>query len=176
MLYRHRAFARALALVLISSVAFAARSAHAFFDPPWITPAAPRAGEVVSVNIRGGICDGIIEWPGYPQLTQQGNVIHIVEYGVHVDFVDWCIYGTGTVTVPIGAFQSGSYTLTVDFAYDDALYGPTIITLGVLPFTVTGVTPAKPVPTTNLTSLLALLLLVVSLAVWAMRNRRQDGG
>ncbi len=176
MLHRHKAFARALAFVLISSVAFAARSAYAFFDPPWITPATPRAGETVSVNIHGGICDAILEQPDYPQITQEGGSIRILEYGDHVDFEDWCIYGVGTVTVPIGAFLPGDYALTVDFLYNDFLYGPTTITLGVIPFTVTGVTPAKAVPTTNLTSLLTLLLLVAGLAAGALRNRRQDSG
>jgi hypothetical protein len=68
---------------IVASVAFvlglAAPNAYAFFDPPWITPAAPRAGETVSVNIRGGICDTFFEWPGYPQLTQQGNAIHLLD-------------------------------------------------------------------------------------------------
>ena len=85
--------------------AFSVQTAQAFFDPPWIAPAAPRAGEIVSVNISGGICDTIFEWPGYPQVTRQGNAVRIVEYGAHVDFVDWCIYGVGTLTEPIGNFR-----------------------------------------------------------------------
>ena len=72
--------------------ALVAQTAHAFFDPPWITPAAPEAGEIVSVNIAWGICDAIFERPGYPQITQEGNAIRIVEYGDHVTFADFCIY------------------------------------------------------------------------------------
>jgi hypothetical protein len=38
----------------------AASNAYAFFHPPWVTPAAPRLGETVSVTIRGGICDSYL--------------------------------------------------------------------------------------------------------------------
>ena len=153
--------------------AFSVQTAQAFFDPPWITPAAPRTGETVSVNIRGGICDGVVFRPGYPQITQQGNSVRLLEYGVHVDLEDFCIYGVGTVTEAVGAFSPGNYTLRVDFLYDDFLYGPTIINLGVIPFTVTGVTPAAPVPAHSPAALLALALLVTGLALRALRVRRQ---
>jgi len=153
-----------------------AQSAPAFFDPPWITPEAPRAGEIVSVNIHGGICDAILEWPGYPQITQEGNAIRILEYGYHVDFEDFCIYGVGTLTEPIGAFPPGDYTLTVDFLYNDFAFGYTIITLGVVPFTVTGAVSATPVPASDSSGLVALLLLMASLAVWKLRTRRQRSG
>ena len=48
-----------IVLVLVLACMLFAPGAQAFFDPPWITPAAPRAGEVVSVNIRDGLCDAI---------------------------------------------------------------------------------------------------------------------
>jgi len=71
------------AFVLIVLFLACAQTAHAFIDPPWITPADPRAGEIVSVNIRMGICDAIAEEPGYPQITQEGNAIRIIEFGTH---------------------------------------------------------------------------------------------
>ena len=161
-------------IVLILALVLAAPSAHAFFDPPWITPVAPRVGEPVSVNIRGGVCDSIFFRPGYPQITRVGNDIHILEYGHHWDTVDLCVYGIGTLTEPVGTFAHGDYTLTVDFIYDDALYGPTIITLGVVPFSVTGVTAAAPVPTYSPSGLLTLSLLVLGLAFCALRTRRRN--
>jgi hypothetical protein len=161
-------------VTLVLSLVFAVQTAQAFFDPPWITPAAPRAGALVSVNIHGGICDAIFEWPGYPQLTQQGNAVRIVEYGAHVDFVDWCIYGVGTLTEPIGNFPPGDYTLTVDLLYDDLLYGPTIMTIGVIPFTVTGATPLESVPTLNVPGGLVTSAFVLALAIWALRARRRS--
>jgi hypothetical protein len=81
-----------------------------FIDPPWITPEAPQAGETVSVNIRMGICDATVFRPGYPQITQEGNAIRILEYGDHVTFADFCIFGIGTTIDPIGAFPPGDYT------------------------------------------------------------------
>jgi hypothetical protein len=167
-------FMHRIASALVLLFALVAQTARAFFDPPRITPAAPGAGEIVSVNIHGGICDAILEWPGYPQITQEGNAIRIIEYGYHVDFVDWCIYGVGTLTQPIGAFPPGDYTLTVDFFYDNYPYGYATITLGVIPFTVTGAAPAAPVPTTSPLGLIALLLFLPSLAVWILRTRKRS--
>src|SRR5690242_17328460 len=167
-------FKRFTEVTLVLLLAFAPPSVRAFFDPPWITPAAPRAGALVSVNIHGGICDAIFEWPGYPQVTRQGNAVHIVEYGAHVDFVDWCIYGVGTLTEPIGNFPSGDYTLTVDLLYDDLLYGPTTMTLGVVPFTVTGATPVEPVPALGVPGGLVAAAFVLGLAIRALRTRRRS--
>jgi hypothetical protein len=154
-------------------LALAAPRAHAFFDPPWITPATPTAGQTISVNIYGGICDGVIEWPGYPQITWNGGSIRIVEYGVHVGSPDLCIYPEGTLSVPVGSFPAGDYLLTVDFAYDDALYGPTIMTLGVVPFTVLGPVSAAAVPTFNHWGLLALALVISCSSLWVLRTRRR---
>ena len=164
----HYRVAPALALLF----ALFAPSARAFFDPPWITPAAPIAGETVSVNIRMGICDAIVFAPGFPQLTQDGNAIRILEYGDHVTFDDFCIFDIGTATHPIGSFPPGDYTLTVDFTYDNYPFGPATITLGVIPFTVTGAAPATvPVRSSGPLGLSALLLLTMGLAVWRLRMR-----
>src|SRR5690242_14185762 len=91
--------------------ALAARDARAFFDPPWTTPVAPRAGEPVFLNVRGGTCDVFVERPGYPQVSRNGNDIRIIEYGNRETFDDFCIYGIWTVTEPIGTLSPGSYTL-----------------------------------------------------------------
>ena len=157
------------ALALIVSIALFAQPARAFFDPPWITPALPMAGELVSVSIHGGICDAIAEREGYPQVTQNGNAIRILEYGSHYEPGDeLCIYGTGTVVAPIGAFQPGDYTLTVDLIYQHPLFGPTILNIGVVPFTVAGASAAAPVPTLSPAYLLALLL-TLGLSAWRWR-------
>lgn len=166
-------FLHRIVLIVALVLVLVAPSAHAFFDPPWITPAQPRVGEIVSANIHGGICDAIIEHPGYPQITQAGNSIRIVEYGDHVDTVDWCIYGVGTLTVPLGAFQAGDYTLTTDFTYDNYPLGLTTITLGVIPFTVTGATAAAQIPTSTTSGRFALLILISGSALCALRMRRR---
>jgi hypothetical protein len=112
-------------------LALGARGAQAFFDPPLITPTAPRAGEPVFINVRGGICDVFVERPGYPQVSRNGNDIRIVEYGNRETFDDFCIYGIWTVTEPIGTFSPGSYTLTVDFTYDNYPFGYETIPVGI---------------------------------------------
>jgi hypothetical protein len=162
---------RTTSIVITWMLALTSSSAQAFFDPPWITPATPRVGQVVSVTIREGICDAIVEHPGFPQITQQGNAIRILEYGHHWDDVDLCIYNVGTLTQPIGSFAEGSYTLTVDFVYPDIL-GPTTITLGTIPFDVSGVVPATPVPALTAPARLALLILLLGVAVCARRRLR----
>jgi len=125
------------------------------------------------VNIRMGICDATAERPGYPQVTQEGNAIRIVEYGDHVTFDDFCIFGIGMSIDPIGAFPPGEYTLTVDFFYEDFLFGPTIMPLGVIPFAVTGAATVASVPTSSPLGLLALLLLVSGPTFWTLRKRRR---
>ena len=161
-------------IVLIVALAFVAPGAEAFFDPPWITPAAPRAGEIVSVNIRDGICDAIFSWPGYPQITQEGNEIRLVEYGKHWDTADLCIFDIGHLAEPIGVFAPGDYTVTVDFTYEDYPFGDTTIPLGVIPFTVTGVTSAVSVPTSTTTGIFALLIFVSGAALRALWMRRRS--
>ena len=148
-----------------------AQGAQAFFDPPWITPAVPRAGETVSVNIHGGVCDGIFSRPGYPQITQQGNTVRLLEYGHHWDDVDLCIYGIGTLVEPIGSFPPGDYVLNVDLMYPDFFGEPQILNIGVVPFSVTGATPPISVPTFSLAGLLTLVLVMGGFAARTLQHR-----
>ena len=104
--------------LLVFALALCAQRAWAFLDPPYITPANPMAGEPVSVNIYGGECDLLdygINWP--PPVTQQGNSITILFTGVHEGDPEWCYYGVGTATYPVGTFPPGSYTLDVERRY-----------------------------------------------------------
>jgi hypothetical protein len=166
-----------LRIVLISVVAFTfgAPSAHAFFDPPWITPMAPIAGEDVSVNIRMGICDAVVFRPDYPQITRQGNAIRIVEYGDRVPSEDFCIYPILTTAESLGSFAPGEYVLTVDFVYENYPLGYATDTLGIVPFTVAGTSPATPVSTFSRSGKFSFLILVAGTALWALRRRRRSG-
>jgi hypothetical protein len=152
------------------------QGAHVFFDPPWITPQAPVAGQPVAVNIHhGGMCDAIAERPGFPQITREGNAIRILEYGHHWDFQDFCIYVPATVTHQFGAFPPGDYTLTVDFTYSDFLPAPVVVTLGVIPFTVAGQqAPASPVPATTAFGACVLFAFIVVLARRTTRARSRE--
>ncbi len=150
-------------------LALFACDAQALFDMPWIEPAVPRAGEPVLVNIRGGICDGIFSRPGYPQITRNGTAIRLLEYGHHWETTDLCVYDIGTLVEPIGVFESGEYTLAVDFTYDNYPFGYATLALGVLPFTVVGATSAAPVRVATTLWKFVLLSLIPGIAVRALR-------
>jgi hypothetical protein len=166
-----RVLFRAIAVVTLT-FAFATPGARAFFDPPWIAPAAPRSGDVVTVNMRMGICDARVERPGYPQITRQGNAIRLVVYGHHWDTTELCIYPIATGVEAIGAFSPGDYTVTVDFVYDDYPFGLRTINLGVIPFSVASAAPVVEVPASTPSGLIALLVLMGCLALSGVRMRR----
>lgn len=162
------------ATVLTLLLTAIAGPAQAFFDPPWVTPENPIDGETVSVNIRHGICDSILEEPGFPQVTQNGNAIRIVYYGIHYELGDeLCIFGVGTVVDSIGVYPPGQYTLTVDLVYPDPIFNtPTIHPIGVVPFTVTGAVPAAtPVPASGKLTALALFASLLLAVAWRLRWR-----
>lgn len=159
-----------LALVLL----LFAQRAHAFFDPPYITPAEPAAGQTVSVHIRGGICDAIIQMEGFPQITRSGNVIRILFFGAHETDSESCVfYPIGTLVQPIGTYPAGTYTLQVDLYYANYPFGYAILNIGTVPFTVTGgSTQAVQAPVNNPWALALLALVMMGIAAFCLRRRR----
>jgi hypothetical protein len=125
-------FASLFALTL----ALGSSPARAFLDPPYVTPANPGAGDLISVNIYGGECDvadGGVIWP--PPVTQQGNELTILLTGGHEEDPEFCYFGVGTFTAPIGIYPPGAYDLRVNWRYS-TFSGWVTETLGVIPFTV----------------------------------------
>ena len=161
-----------LALLLM----LASLPAQAFFDPPYVTPAQPLAGDMVYMNIRGGDCDTILVESGYPQITQKDNAITILWYGVRETDPLFCGNGIGTLTHPLGTYPPGDYTLTVKLTYQSrgSPTGWRTDTLGVAPFTVAGgPTPSAPIgaPTLGTFALFAIALLLAGTAAFALRCR-----
>jgi hypothetical protein len=163
-----------LGQVLVVALAMCAGRASAFLDPPYITPAKPMAGEVISVNIYGGECDlldyGIV-WP--PPITQQGHSITILFSGIHEDDPEWCYYSVGTATVPVGAYPPGSYTLDVERRYM-SFSGPWVQeTLGIIPFTVSTAPSQQPIeaPTLSIAGLGVLGLTLLAAMLRDLRKR-----
>ena len=159
--------------LLALALALCVQPAWAFLDPPYITPASPKAGELVSVNIYGGECDvaddGVV-WP--PPVTQQGSTITILLTGIHEGDPEFCYYSIGTETNPIGEFPPGNYTLDVERRYM-SFSGPWIQeTLGIIPFTVSAA-PQQPVeaPALSLAGLIALLLSLTTAVLRTLRVR-----
>ena len=155
---------------LLLALAPCAQRAWAFLDPPYITPANPVAGELISVNIYGGQCDLVDDgfaWP--PPVTQQGNELTILFTGIHEEDPEWCYYGIGTATFPVGSYPTGSYTLQVERRYG-TFDGWVTETLGVIPFTVSGVPPQQPIeaPTLSTVGLGSLLLALIAMALLAL--------
>ena len=163
--------APALALLL----ALLAEPAWAFLDPPYITPANPTAGELVSVNIYGGECDiaddGVV-WP--PPVTQQGNSITILLTGIHEGDPEFCYFGIGTETNPIGRFPPGNYALDVERRYGTPFGTWAQETLGIIPFTVSGVPLQHPIeaPALSIVGFASLLLAVFAAALMTLRARK----
>ena len=157
-----------LVLALVLLLALSSTTAHAFWDLPYVTPANPTAGATVTVTTRIGRCDTITAWPGYPVVTREGNAIRVLYFGAHFDSTEWCILPVETVADPIGVFAPGDYTLTVDLSYIDPVDQIFTLRLGVIPFTVRGIMrPAVPAPTMNASGLLALMLMLSGMAIWA---------
>ena len=68
--------------------------------------------------------------------------------------------------------MAGDYTLTVELAYIDYFEGPSILTIGVVPFTVAAAPAPVTVPTLDMLGMLVLLVFVVSMGGWMLRARR----
>jgi len=163
---------RLVILLLVLSLMGWAMPACAFLDPPYITPANPTAGELVSVNIYGGECDLVdmgINWP--PPVTQQGNSIVILFTGIHEGDPEWCYYGVGTATYPVGTFPPGNYTLDVERRYGTPFGEWAQETLGIIPFTVSGAPPqqAFEAPTLGIVAFGVLVFGLLATALLGLR-------
>jgi hypothetical protein len=149
-----------------------ARSAHAFLDPPYLTPEHPIAGDVVKVNIYGGDCDGIVGIEGWPHITRQGDAIRIDLWSTSNTDPLLCNIGVGTATYAIGAYQAGSYIVQIDREFMGDLGGIRTETLGIIPFTVTGsFAQAAPLPSLQGWGLGVLGFALFVVALSTMRRR-----
>ncbi len=167
-----------LRLVRMSGLLGMLLSAHAALasiDPPVLVPSAPVENQLVSVSIAADFCDGFIEWEGYPQVIRTGNNVRLVVYAQHVGFIDFCVFPPHTITVPIGAFQSGVYSVQVDRFYIDDLKGPLTETLATIPFEVSGLVAAVALPSTSFFSLIFLGFGLLFAAVVTKMRRLSPG-
>ena len=149
-----------LALLLV----FFTRTGQAFWDPPYIVPDSPSVNDIVSLNIRMGVCDALLSHPGYPEITRVGNAIRYVQWGDHSLLSELCIYPTGTGTFGLGTFAPGTYSVSFDMRYRTPL-GIADLHLGDAGFSVDGVAPSPAsVPTLDGRGMLGLVALLIFLA------------
>ena len=106
-----RMLAAVLALLVIPIT-----SVSAFVDPPTFSPTSPHAGQSIDMSVRSGVCHTFgAPPPGYPYVEVQtsGNVVDVIIAGAEANDPILCIFGVGTVTLDIGAFPQGNYTVRV---------------------------------------------------------------
>ena len=155
--------------ILASLLIIASPLASAYMEATGIVPASPVAGEVVSVHIREGGCDAIIESEGYPVVTQSGQHIRILFDTIHsTDFV-FCNIPPAEADWRIGEFAPGDYILQVDRHYLN-IFGDVISTVGTLNFTVTAPTgSAIAIPALNFAGLTLLGGIIALTGCWRRR-------
>ena len=151
------------AAALVTACVFAPNLAEAFFDPPWITPDPAHTNDPISVNIRAGVCDGIFDTVGYPQITRDGTSVRLLLAGSHYEQgSELCTFGTGTAMFVLGTFPAGDYTLQVDLDYDHFPFGPDTMTIGVVPFEIRGVDPVtEALPSLSTSGVIALVTVLM---------------
>lgn len=155
--------------VLAGLLTIASPFASAYMEATGIVPATPVAGEVVSVHIRDGVCDAIVQTEGYPVITQVGQTIRILFDSIHSDDFVFCNIPEGEGDFPIGQYEPGNYTLQVDRHYRGFL-GDVIETVGTLNFTVAAPTAsAVGVPTMSAAGLASLGVIIALIGLWRRR-------
>lgn len=142
-------------------------NAFAFIDPPVLVPANPVAGEMISVSIRYGECDGISAAP--PTITQTGNSIHMLLETTHFDDPLFCQNPISTGVFDVGTFPGGEYTLHVERFYETLVPEPVFETLANFTFTVSGAPSPNALPSFGL---VAGLLLIGGLVGLVARRQR----
>jgi hypothetical protein len=151
--------------------------ASAYVGTPYLTPLQPSPNDAISVNVYSDECDVVdvgIPWP--PPVSRQGNKITILFTGIHEGDPEFCYFGAGVSSYPVGTYPQGSYTLDVERRYMS--FSGTWIqeTLNIIPFTIVGQPPQEPVTAPALDDAGAgiLLLALASLAVWSLYSRRVE--
>lgn len=166
-----RLFGALAGIVLLA----ASSTAFAFWDPPFITPSSPAAGQDVSINIRIGQCDALISTPDYPQITQTGAQIRVVQWGQHWEPGELCTFDTTVAPLNIGSYQPGTYTVSLYMHYRDFFSDIFEIHLGDATFVVPApAAAAAPAPSLGMAG--GVLLALVLAAVALRRARSQSFG
>jgi hypothetical protein len=151
---------------------FGATKAMAYVNPPEIFPLNPVPGQIVSIKITAGYCDGFRDEINEAPVTQNGNNLTISLRSSHYS-ESFCIFPPSfTYTFHVGAFPSGNYQLTVIRHYETLAGDEVLETLGVLLFVVSGsFDTSDSIPALSHFSELLLLFGLLMVGVIAIRFR-----
>jgi hypothetical protein len=121
-----------------------------------------------------GGCDAFPSTEGFPQVSQTGQNIRILFFGVRATDPEFCNFPPGQYAYPVGHYLVGNYVLTIDVLYERFPFGLEIVTLATIPFNVSRPPAALPVavPVLNATGAQLLSALVVLIASMASYRRR----
>jgi hypothetical protein len=126
--FSRTAFARARSAALTVAVLVAAvllsLPANAFIDPPIIVPARPVAGQVVSFDVRIGVCeyfqafgpsDGMTVFSDdrWRSIVRVGNTLQVTVRTAFASEPILCVYPTANFRFRLGDLTPGNYTLEV---------------------------------------------------------------
>ena len=154
---------KAASFFAVLILAFFTTAAQAYVRAPTIVPPHPKAGELVSVSIEAGICDGFVEGdPHSTKIFRKGNAIRILLEAGHTDTYELCNFPIRTTVMPVGMFPSDAYTLQVDRHYEGFIDPPEVTeTLAILPFLVGS---GAPIPAMGIFGALMLTILLAGAA------------
>jgi len=166
---------RMFAFAFLAAIAFFALPAQAYIGPPSISPATPLPDQPVTLFLPSGVCDTTGESigdpnGGVPQITVAGTDITVLFYGTHALNADLCIYPERTTSLVIGSFAPGTYTIHVQFYYDNGQ--PVTEDVGDMAMTVGGAGPALVAPTLAPAVEVGFALIVFGLGLLAIRHPR----
>ena len=155
-----------VALALLTAPFGAAR---AFVDPPTFSPEQPHAGQAVQMTVRAGVCHGFTapaEGYAFLEVRVEGDIIDVIMSGVSDQ--TQCHVPPHTLTVTIGEFPEGNYTVRVRIRRLQPPSFPILPPASEAPLVV-GAPPVY-VPATHVPALIGLLGLVAIAAILVFRK------
>jgi hypothetical protein len=156
--------------VLFASLLVVAMEASAFIDPPVFAPQPIRANEPGSVSYRRGVCDGFPS-VGFPiEIVQlPPNRIQLFMTGLHFTEPILCSITVATPSFTLPPLEAGEYQMEL-YVRNRANPAIPIHNGPVATFTVVGTATLVPVPSLNLTGLVALILGLLGLSAYGVRR------
>lgn len=157
---------------ILSALALWASSAHAFIDPPVITPEHPTTQTAIEISIRYGICDGLANYT----LAMEDASVDLTITKIPTQDDPFCNNPINTAVIVLPLLLEGEHSLRIylqDVDPPDAQ--PVLWFQTILDIAQAGGTMPTPIPTLSSWVSFALLLLGVLFLVVRHRFRPKGG-